>query len=139
MLVKRITCLCISCSAWHSALHIVGAHQIGLNRYLESTRMVILTGQFLLNFRNLQQIPLTDQSRQFSNNCHMLWYSPRHLLELWVILNKGLPWERKHHLGVLLFLDQGQAFMKIGKKIGSFSSAQAKTYITSNHMAFCYA
>lgn len=57
---------------------------------LESTRMVILTGQFLFNLWNFQQIPLTDQPRQFSNHCHMLWYSPRHLLELWIILNKGL-------------------------------------------------
>ena len=68
-----------------------GAHQTGLNRYLESTRVVVLTGQFLLNLRNLQQIPLTDQPGQLSNHCHVLRHSPRHLLELWVILNKGLP------------------------------------------------
>lgn len=115
MLVKAYL-LCVSCSAWHSALRIVGAHQMGLNRYLEGTRMVILAGQFLLNLRNLQQIPLADQPRQLPNHSHMLRYGPRHLLELWIILDKGLPWE-KQQLGFCHFLTEDRHIRRREKKI----------------------
>lgn len=43
-------------------------------RYLESTGMVVLAGQFLLHFGHLQQVPLPDQSRELSHHRHVLRY-----------------------------------------------------------------
>lgn len=59
-------------------------------RYLESTGMVVLAGQLLLHFRHLQQVPLTNQSRELSHYRHVLRHRARHLLELRVILHKCL-------------------------------------------------